>query len=84
MQQQTETGAAVAAKLSPPATILAAQIAGITVADWVQWLTLIYVFLLVVHKLWKMGLEAWQFWVGDSHEKSIRGGGSSGDSGDGA
>lgn len=62
MQQQTETAAAAAAKLTPPATVLGVQIAGIHVADWIQWITLAYVFLLFVHKAWQMAREAWVFW----------------------
>lgn len=59
---QPETTAAMAAKLAPPATVMGAQIAGIHVADWIQWLTLLYLALLVSHKVWGMGLEAWRFW----------------------
>lgn len=62
MQQQTDTMAAAAAKLSPPATVLGVQIAGIHVADWIQWLTLLYILMLVAHKGWQMGREAWTFW----------------------
>lgn len=62
MQHNVESGTAMATKLAPPAAVLGAQIAGIHVADWIQWLTLIYLFLMVAHKLWQMGWEAWKFW----------------------
>lgn len=62
MQHQAETTTAMVTKLAPPAGVLGAQIAGIHVADWIQWLTLIYIVLLIIHKLWAMGKEAWEFW----------------------
>jgi hypothetical protein len=55
--QHDETTAAVAAKLAPPVTVLGAHIAGFTVADWIQWLTLIYLILLVAHKIWRIACE---------------------------
>lgn len=62
LQIQTETGTVMAARLAPPATVLGVQLAGIPVADWIQWLTLLYLALMVAHKLWSMGLEARRFW----------------------
>lgn len=53
----------MAAKIAPPATIAGASLAGIQVSDWVMWATLIYTILMIVHKLWKMGFEAWEFWM---------------------
>lgn len=66
---QTETGGAIAAKLAPPATVLGVQVAGIHVADWIQWLTLLYLALMIAHKLWSMGLEAWRFWHGPERKR---------------
>lgn len=51
------------AKAAPPLAVVGAQIAGWDVPSAVQWLTLIYVVLMIVHKLWRMGLEAYRFWV---------------------
>ena len=68
-QNPTETGAAMVTKLAPPATVLGAQIAGIHVADWIQWMTLLYLFLMVAHKVWSMGLEAWRFWRGPDKKR---------------
>ena len=51
------------AKAAPPLAVVGAQIAGWDVPDMVQWLTLIYVVLMIVHKLWRMGLEAYRFCV---------------------
>lgn len=61
-QEQAETGAAIVGKLSPPVAVLSAKFAGMNISDMVLWLTLIYTVLLVVHKLWRMGLEAHRFW----------------------
>ena len=60
--EQAETGAAIAGKISPPVAVLGAKFAGMNISDMVLWLTLIYTVLLVVHKLWRMGLEAHRFW----------------------
>jgi ABC-type uncharacterized transport system permease subunit len=62
-QQTAETGATMTAKAAPPLAVVGANIAGWNVPDAVQWLTLAYVVLMVVHKLWQMGLEAYRFWV---------------------
>ena len=51
-----------AAKISPPATVLGAEFIGMHVADWVQWLTLLYLLLLVIHKVWSMLVEAHAYW----------------------
>jgi hypothetical protein len=60
---QQETTAAIAAKASPPIAVVGAQFAGWSVPDFVQWLTLLYVALMLLHKLWTMGLEAYRFWI---------------------
>lgn len=61
-QQAAETGVAMAAKIAPPATVAGASLAGIHVSEWVLWLTLFYTVLMILHKLWTMGKEAWEFW----------------------
>lgn len=45
-----ETFATAATKLSPPAAVLGAHVAGMPVAEWIQWLTLIYLVMLIGHK----------------------------------
>ena len=45
-----ETLATAATKLSPPAAVLGAHVAGMPVAEWIQWLTLIYLVMLIGHK----------------------------------
>ena len=50
----TESGATVVAKLSPPASVSLATIAGYPVSDIVLWVTLFYTSLLIVQKLWQM------------------------------
>ena len=62
-QQTAETGGTMVAKAAPPIAVIGAQIAGWDVPDMVQWLTLIYVVLMIVHKLWRMGMEAYRFLV---------------------
>ncbi len=53
----------MAAKAGPPVAVVGANFAGFPVADWVQWITLAYVILMVLHKAWQMGWEAYKFWV---------------------
>lgn len=53
----------MAAKAAPPIAVVGANIAGWNVPDLVQWVTLAYVFLMLVHKIWQMGLEAYKFWT---------------------
>lgn len=57
-QQTSETGAAMSAKVAPPAAVVGANIAGMPVADWVQYATLIYVVMMIAHKGWQM----WKEW----------------------
>jgi hypothetical protein len=65
MSTHQETASTAAAKLSPPAAVLGAHILGMSVADWIQWLTLFYLILLVVHKLWSMWKELNEYWFVD-------------------
>ena len=46
-----ESAAAIAAKLSPPAGISLATVAGVQVSELVLWATLIYTILLIGHKI---------------------------------
>jgi hypothetical protein len=55
--QTTESAAAIAAKLSPPTAIAIAPAMGITVPEAIQIATLLYVILMIVHKLWHMWKE---------------------------
>lgn len=49
-----ESGAAVVAKLAPPATVSIATISGAYVNTFLVWATLFYTLLLISHKLWQM------------------------------
>lgn len=49
-----ETGAAMAAKLAPPASISIATIAGYQVSEVLIWATLVYTALLIGHKLYSI------------------------------
>lgn len=51
--QSTNTGTLeMATKAAPPIAVSGASLAGIPVAEWVQWLTLVYVAVMLSHKLW--------------------------------
>jgi hypothetical protein len=54
MINQEETTAAVAAKSAIPVGVSLATFMGYPVSDLLVWLTLIYTFLLIVHKLYLM------------------------------
>lgn len=56
-QQTAETGAAMAAKAAPPVAVSAAGIAGMPIAEWVQWATLIYLAVMIGHKCWSWHRE---------------------------
>lgn len=47
-----ETTAAIAAKVTPPATVSLATVMGYQVSELVLWATLIYTVLLIGHKVW--------------------------------
>lgn len=51
---QSETVAAVAAKVAPPATVSLATVAGYQVSELVLWATLIYTVLMIGHKLYQI------------------------------
>lgn len=53
-QQTAETGAAVVAKVAPPASVSIASLAGIQVNEILMWATLIYTVLLIGHKLYQI------------------------------
>jgi hypothetical protein len=52
VHDHSESTAAIAAKLTPPAGISLASVAGIQVSDLVLWTTLIYTVLLICHKIY--------------------------------
>lgn len=49
-----ETGAAIAAKAAPPATVSLATLAGFQVSEILLWATLIYTVLMIGHKSWQI------------------------------
>jgi uncharacterized membrane protein YcjF (UPF0283 family) len=63
MNPTAETGASMVAKATPPIAVIGAQFAGIPVDDWVKWVTLAYVVLMLLHKVWQVGYEAYRFWI---------------------
>lgn len=62
-QQSSDTATSVAVKATPPLAVIGATLAGISVDDWIKWVTLAYVCLLLLHKLWHMALEWHAFWI---------------------
>jgi hypothetical protein len=55
MQQETaETSAAIAVKLSPPASVSIATLAGYQVSELLMWATLLYTILMIAHKVYTM------------------------------
>ena len=54
MTTEHETTAAIAAKASLPVGISLATVMGYQVSDILMWMTLIYTFLLIIHKIWLM------------------------------
>lgn len=60
--QTADTAVSAAAKLSPPTAVLGAHVMGMSVADWIQWLTLLYLLLLVSHKMWQMWGDIKEKW----------------------
>lgn len=56
-QQITESGAAIAAKAAPPATVSLATLAGYQVSELLLWATLIYTVLMIGHKLYQIYKE---------------------------
>jgi hypothetical protein len=56
-EHSTETLAAVAAKVAPPATVSLATVSGYQVSELVLWATLIYTVLMIGHKCWQIVKE---------------------------
>ena len=53
-QQITESGAGIAARAAPPATVSLATLAGYQVSELLLWATLIYTVLMIGHKLYQI------------------------------
>lgn len=53
----------MAAKAAPPLAVVGANVAGWSVPDIVQYITLAYVVLMLLHKMWQVGWGMWKFWV---------------------
>lgn len=49
-QQTAESLGAAAVKLSPPATVATASVAGMPISELVLWATLVYTVLMICHK----------------------------------
>lgn len=52
-----DTAAYMTVKSAPPATVVVADMVGMQVPEIVQWLTLIYLVMLVGHKGWQIYKE---------------------------
>lgn len=55
--QQGEQAGTIVAKLIPPASVAAANLSGIDVPAAIQWMTLLYLVMMVLHKGWHMVKE---------------------------
>lgn len=53
-QQITESGAMIATKAAPPATVSLATLSGYQVSEILLWATLIYTVLMIGHKLYQI------------------------------
>lgn len=53
-EQITESGAVIAAKVTPPATVSLATLAGYQVSEILVWATLIYTVLMIGQKLYQI------------------------------
>ena len=58
-QTTIESGSAMAAKLAPPTAVSAATLMGYSVPDLMMWATLVYTTLLIIHKLYSMGMDVY-------------------------
>lgn len=67
MHHETETTAAIAAKVAPPASVSLATLAGFQVSELVMIATLIYTVLMIIHKLYSMFLD----WNGERVERRV-------------
>jgi uncharacterized membrane protein len=67
----TTTAAATVAKLAPPVTVAGFTLNGISLQDWVLYLTVIYTLLMIAHKVWSMGVD-WQWWGKNTKRKVSR------------
>ena len=56
-QHTAETAASITTKAAPPVTVVGAKLAGMPVADWVTYLTAIYLVMMIAHKGWHMYKE---------------------------
>lgn len=50
-QHATESGATIAAKISPPISVSIATIYGIQISELLLWATLVYTLLMIGHKI---------------------------------
>jgi hypothetical protein len=62
------TASATIAKLAPPITIAGISLGGVSLQDWVLYLTIAYTLLMITHKIWSMGVD-WQWWGKNSKRK---------------
>lgn len=77
MNVTTETATATAttagttiAKLTPPVAVAGVSLGGVSLQDWVLYLTIAYTLLMIAHKIWSMGVD-WQWW-GKNAKRKVR------------
>ena len=65
--EHQDTVTVMAAKITPPASVIGASWLGFSVPEWIQIVTLAYVILLLLHKLGEMIRDGWRWWK-DEHK----------------
>jgi len=55
-----ETVASAVVKLTPPAGVVAASVAGMSLQDWVYALTAVYTLLMIAHHIWTKWVQPWR------------------------
>jgi hypothetical protein len=70
MTGSTESTAILVAKLTPPASVTVATMAGMQISEVVLWATLVYTILLIAHKLFAMYTDARTWWLEQSKSKA--------------
>ena len=69
--EHQEQIAAMTAKVAPPASVIGATWLGFSVPEWIQIATLVYVILLVTHKLFEMVRDGWKWWKDEHPDKKV-------------
>jgi hypothetical protein len=64
------TTVATVFKLTPPIVVAGFTVGGVSLQDWVLYLTIMYTLLMIAHKVWSIGVD-WQWW-GKNAKRKVR------------